>query len=57
MLATRLPWVSIAPFANPVVPPVYCNTAMSSRLTFSGLMPWPRPRRKALLKEMAWGSE
>ncbi|MNF01713.1 hypothetical protein D3C80_2007410 [compost metagenome] len=56
-MATRLPWVSIAPFANPVVPPVYCNTAMSSRLTFSGLMPWPRPRRKALLKEMAWGSE
>ena len=28
--ATRLPWVSIAPFETPVVPPVYCRKAMSS---------------------------
>ncbi|MNG17827.1 hypothetical protein D3C84_1018450 [compost metagenome] len=55
MLATRLPWVSIAPLARPVVPPVYCSTAMSSRPAFSGLMPRPRPRRSALLKETAWG--
>ena len=29
MLATRLRWVSIAPLATPVVPPVYCRKAMS----------------------------
>ena len=29
-LATMLPWVSIAPLATPVVPPVYCRKAMSS---------------------------
>src|SRR5215218_10899563 len=28
--ATRLRWVSIAPFDTPVVPPVYCNAATSS---------------------------
>ena len=28
-LATRFPWVSIAPFDTPVVPPVYCRKAMS----------------------------
>ena len=26
----RLPWVSIAPLGRPVVPPVYCKSAMSS---------------------------
>ena len=30
MLASRLPCVSIAPFATPVVPPVYCSAAMLS---------------------------
>ena len=30
MFATRLRWVSIAPLATPVVPPVYCRKAMSS---------------------------
>ena len=30
MFATMLRWVSIAPFATPVVPPVYCRNAMSS---------------------------
>ena len=29
MLATRLRWVSIAPLATPVVPPVYCRKARS----------------------------
>ena len=29
MFAQMLPWVSIAPFGVPVVPPVYCNTARS----------------------------
>ena len=28
VLATRLPCVSTAPFATPVVPPVYCSAAM-----------------------------
>ena len=27
----RLPWVSMAPFGWPVVPPVYCSTASASR--------------------------
>ncbi|MNW67660.1 hypothetical protein D3C74_462770 [compost metagenome] len=36
---------------------MYCSTAMSSRLTFSGLIPSPRPMRSALLKEIACGSE
>src|SRR5207247_1798873 len=36
--ATRLRWVSIAPFGVPVVPPVYCSTATSSgRLPASSL--------------------
>ena len=26
----RLPWLSIAPFGRPVVPPVYCSNATSS---------------------------
>ncbi len=30
MFATMLRWVSIAPLATPVVPPVYCRKAMSS---------------------------
>ncbi len=30
-LAVRLACVSIAPFGVPVVPPVYCSTATSSR--------------------------
>ena len=30
MFATMLRWVSIAPLATPVVPPVYCRNAMSS---------------------------
>ncbi len=29
-LAQRLAWVSIAPFGEPVVPPVYCSAARSS---------------------------
>ena len=28
--AVRLPWVSMAPLGRPVVPPVYCNSMMSS---------------------------
>ena len=32
MFATILPWVSMAPLATPVVPPVYCKNAMSSWL-------------------------
>ena len=38
-LLIRLRCVSIAPFAMPVVPPVYCNTASSSLLKSSGNMP------------------
>ena len=33
VFATMLPWLSIAPFETPVVPPVYCRKARSS---------WPR---------------
>ena len=36
MLAWRFACVSIAPFGKPVVPPVYWNTAISSRGSISG---------------------
>ena len=29
--AVRLAWVRIAPLGKPVVPPVYCSTAIASR--------------------------
>ena len=32
--ATMLPCVSMAPFATPVVPPVYCKNARSSCVSF-----------------------
>ncbi len=43
-LASMLRWVSIAPLATPVVPPVYCRNARSSRVTSTGVngAAWPR---------------
>jgi len=52
VFATMLPWVSIAPLATPVVPPVYCRNAMSSwpSCTFGACVPAPRrstsPKRR-----------
>ena len=37
-LATKLPCVSIAPLATPVVPPVYCKKAKSSCVKVTGVM-------------------
>ena len=48
-----LRWVSIAPFATPVVPPVYCRNAMSSRVTSTGLNGAVAPRASAARKAMA----
>jgi hypothetical protein len=44
MFAIRLRCVSIAPFATPVVPPVYCRKAMSpcSMSTLGSDLPLPR---------------
>ncbi|MDT4825396.1 hypothetical protein FQZ97_586800 [compost metagenome] len=45
----------MAPLATPVVPPVYCSTAMSSRPTRTGFSAWPWPRFSASLNDTAWG--
>ncbi len=37
-LMLRLAWVSIAPLGVPVVPPVYCSTAMSRLGSMSTLL-------------------
>ena len=52
-LARMLRWVSIAPLATPVVPPVYCRKAMSSRSTSTGLNVLAAPRAKASRNPMA----
>ena len=52
-LARMLRWVSIAPFETPVVPPVYCRNAMSSRVTSTGLNDAAAPRASAARKSMA----
>jgi hypothetical protein len=44
-------WVSIAPFATPVVPPVYCRKAMSSGCSIDRL----KARRHASLERVAKG--
>ena len=56
MLATRLRCSSTAPLLTPVVPPVYCSTAMSSGPTCAGLKVLPRPCESASLKRTAPGS-
>ena len=53
MLATRLRWISTAPLLTPVVPPVYCSTAISSGPTSAGLNGLPRPCARASLKRTA----
>ena len=55
-LATRLPWVSIAPFDTPVVPPVYCRKAMSSCVSAGSLRAWRAPSASADLKAIGEGS-
>ncbi len=47
-LAIRLRWVSIAPFERPVVPPVYCKTAISSASTPGSTSRAGRPLRHCL---------
>ncbi|MDT4856972.1 hypothetical protein FQZ97_913790 [compost metagenome] len=54
-LAITLRCSSTAPLLTPVVPPVYCSTAMSSGL-MSGRLSVPRvPLAMASLKRTAWG--
>ncbi|MNE42065.1 hypothetical protein D3C80_1361710 [compost metagenome] len=55
MLAIRLRWVSIAPLATPVVPPVYCSTATSLRSGLASLTGLPLPWLNASLSLMALG--
>src|SRR5471030_2540889 len=55
MLATRLRWVSIAPLATPVVPPVYCSTATSLASGLTSLIGWPWPLANTSLNLIALG--
>src|SRR4029450_13856989 len=55
MLATRLRCSSTAPLLTPVVPPVYCSTAMSSGPTLAGLNVGRRPMAGAWVKRTAPG--
>ncbi len=55
-LATRLPWVSIAPLGRPVVPPVYWMKAMSSARTAMSSMTWRAPSSRASCSLLACGS-
>ncbi len=52
-LARMLRWVSIAPLATPVVPPVYWRKAMSSLFTSTGSKRAERPRSSAARSVMA----
>ncbi|MNN87038.1 hypothetical protein D3C81_2045380 [compost metagenome] len=55
ILATRLRWVSIAPLATPVVPPVYCNTATSLLSGLASFTGWPAPLLNTSLNFSALG--
>ncbi|MNN18450.1 hypothetical protein D3C81_1316580 [compost metagenome] len=55
MFATRLRWVSIAPLATPVVPPVYCSTATSLLAGLASATGWPWPLLSTSLNLMAFG--
>jgi len=50
-------WSSTAPLEMPVVPPVYCSTAMSSGRMSGFFNACPRPLATAALKRTAPGSE
>ena len=54
-LATRLRCISTAPLDRPVVPPVYCSTAMSSLLMAGFFSVAGVPRATASLKRTAPG--
>ena len=54
--AIRFLWVSIAPFGNPVVPPVYCRTATFSEGFATGAAsPFPS-LANSCLKVICWSS-
>ena len=55
MFATRLRWVSMAPLATPVVPPVYCRKAMSSASMSTEGRAWRLPAASASRKRTAPG--
>ena len=55
MLATRLRWVSMAPFGDPVVPPVYCSTATSSACGAASWNDLPAPLASASVSLVACG--
>ncbi len=54
-LATMLRWVSMAPLATPVVPPVYCRKAMSSWPICTGFSVALRPASSAARNRRALG--
>ena len=54
-LESMLPWVSIAPLAEPVVPPVYCRKAMSSAVSLTRVNGLCAPRCMASSSGMASG--
>ncbi|MNC38080.1 hypothetical protein D3C75_866700 [compost metagenome] len=55
MLAIRLRWVSMAPLATPVVPPVYCSTATSPGCGWASRSGRPRPRSSTSVNFTACG--
>ena len=55
-LATMLPWLSMAPLATPVVPPVYCRKARSSGPSATSSSASARPVASAARKGTAPGS-
>ena len=54
-LAARLPCVSMAALATPVVPPVYCRQARSSWVSATSSNGASRPARSASRRRMAPG--
>src|SRR5215204_5191626 len=53
--AATLRWVSVAPLATPVVPPVYCRKATSSSPTLAGFAGDFRPSASTVLNGIAAG--
>jgi len=57
MLATMFRFNSVAPLDSPVVPPVYCRKATSSRVLATGPSASLPPAATASLKRTEFGSD
>ena len=57
MLPTKFLCSNCAPFDSPVVPPVYCNTAVSSKVKATATGAFLAPNAKVCRKLTAWGKE